>query len=882
PDGTFDRHGQFTPAAGGGSVPPPNDDFANAEAISGPTGQVSGTTNGSTTEALEPNPQTGGVWYSWTAPSTGTFRFECPSSSFQMALEAFSGSALGSLTSLGSGCPTDVAVTAGQVVPIRVAGLEATSGDFLLSWREVAVPGNDDFANASPISGANGSVDGTTVDSSTEDGEPNPLPGGGVWYKWIAPAAGQYRFGCENQSFRMTVDAFTGTSLQTLTPAGSGCPAVVHASAGKAIFLRVSGFPGGGEFLAAAINPADQNATGTFTLVWHAISPPVNDDFGDAIPLTGSTGTVSGTTLDSTAEPNEPNSHGDGVWYRFTAPTAAHFRFSCSDNGSIWAEAFTGTTLDSLNEVAAGCPLVLEVAAGESFSIRVSSFGNGAPFDLTWEPIVVPIGPGAVIQDPGCRASILPANDDGSTGFVPIGFPINFFGVHREGLFVNNNGNVTFDNAMRTYTPFDLLSTHTQIIAPFFGDVDTRGAGSDVVTYGHTQYNGHDAFCVDWAGVGVGYYGARVDKVNSFQLLLVNRSDRQVGDFDIVFNYNQVVWETGEASNGVDGLGGFSARAGFSNGNALIPHSLELPGSAVNGALLDSDTSTGLIHNSRNTLQLGRYVFPVENGDAPTGGSIDGSVLGAGSPQGNAPVQACIQGGGCASVFSSGGGTYSFTGLPVGEYTLSAFPPASAGLLNSAPVHVTLAAGATVHDVNLLLTAPVGIPPEVQLGPTNGSIGGDIPVVYWGSPLTLTTHGCAGGTAEYEITIGGVLVRSGPMVEGPSGAYTATIAPLHPDHGLAIFSMTIHCPGGADHFDSFNVYIDPSGQVQDLQGHPVAGATVTLFRADDATGPYTAVPNESAIMSPSNRTNPDATDANGHFGWDVIAGFYKVRAEKAG
>lgn len=35
-------------------------------------------------------------------------------------------------------------------------------------------------------------------------------------------------------------------------------------------------------------------------------------------------------------------------------------------------------------------------------------------------------------------------------------------------------------------------------------------------------------------------------------------------------------------------------------------------------------------------------------------------------------------------------------------------------------------------------------------------------------------------------------------------------------------------------------------------------------------------------MAPANRTNPDLTDVNGHFGWDVIAGFYKVRAEKAG
>ena len=42
------------------------------------------------------------------------------------------------------------------------------------------------------------------------------------------------------------------------------------------------------------------------------------------------------------------------------------------------------------------------------------------------------------------------------------------------------------------------------------------------------------------------------------------------------------------------------------------------------------------------------------------------------------------------------------------------------------------------------------------------------------------------------------------------------------------------------------------------------------------------VPNQSGQMAPTNRTNPDVTDAEGHFGWDVIAGYYKIRAEKAG
>jgi hypothetical protein len=35
-------------------------------------------------------------------------------------------------------------------------------------------------------------------------------------------------------------------------------------------------------------------------------------------------------------------------------------------------------------------------------------------------------------------------------------------------------------------------------------------------------------------------------------------------------------------------------------------------------------------------------------------------------------------------------------------------------------------------------------------------------------------------------------------------------------------------------------------------------------------------------MSPANQANPDTTNATGSFGWDVLAGFYKVRAEKDG
>jgi len=216
---------------------------------------------------------------------------------------------------------------------------------------------------------------------------------------------------------------------------------------------------------------------------------------------------------------------------------------------------------------------------------------------------------------PGFTQLSIGPGDDHSSEEINLPFAISFFGTTYRSLYVNNNGNVTFDAPLSTYTPFSLLSTSTPMIAPFFGDVDTRGVAadravnSDVARYGVGTYEGRRAFGVTWGGVGVGYYASRVDKLNKFQMLIVERADTGPGDFDIVFNYDQIQWETGEASGGTDGLGGASARAGFTNGSDT---SFEMPGSAVNGAFLDG-TPTGLRHNS-NVNVAGRYVFPVRNG----------------------------------------------------------------------------------------------------------------------------------------------------------------------------------------------------------------------------------------------------------------------------
>jgi hypothetical protein len=243
---------------------------------------------------------------------------------------------------------------------------------------------------------------------------------------------------------------------------------------------------------------------------------------------------------------------------------------------------------------------------------------------------------GAVQRLDGCTTNTLPRNDDGSTGAVPIGFPVDFFGSQTSQLYVNNNGNVTFDGALSSYTPAGLTSAMTTtIIAPFWADVDTRGSGSAEVTYGQTTVGGQPAFCVLWDGVG--YYGSYYDKLNVFQLLLI-ASPTGVGDFDIHFNYDQIQWETGDASNGTNGFGGDSAGAGFTAGTGVAGTYYELPGSRVNGAFLDSNLTTGLIHRSSGTPVLGSYRFAVRGG-APIVESVAGSVVDqAGAPISGATV----------------------------------------------------------------------------------------------------------------------------------------------------------------------------------------------------------------------------------------------------
>lgn len=138
---------------------------------------------------------------------------------------------------------------------------------------------------------------------------------------------------------------------------------------------------------------------------------------------------------------------------------------------------------------------------------------------------------------PGFNSGSLLPNDDLYTGAQALGFTVNFFGSNQSQAYVSNNGYLTFNAGQGFATPTGFTSAYANnpIIAPFFADVSTYGVGT--VTFGQGAYAGRSAFGVTWTGVGYSAFPAGTDKTNTFQEILVNRSDIGAGDFDIYFNY---------------------------------------------------------------------------------------------------------------------------------------------------------------------------------------------------------------------------------------------------------------------------------------------------------------------------------------------------------
>jgi hypothetical protein len=138
------------------STPPPNDNFVNAQVITGTSGTVNGTNAFATKETGEPshspddNPGGKSVWYRWTAPSSGTAALNTSGSNYDTLLGVYTGSSVDALTTIVKNDDVDPGVittsivqfsaVSGTTYQIAVDGFNADQGNIALNFTLPGAP----------------------------------------------------------------------------------------------------------------------------------------------------------------------------------------------------------------------------------------------------------------------------------------------------------------------------------------------------------------------------------------------------------------------------------------------------------------------------------------------------------------------------------------------------------------------------------------------------------------------------------------------------------------------------------------------------------------------------------------------------------------------
>ncbi|MDX6614636.1 MAG: hypothetical protein QOD75_3822, partial [Blastocatellia bacterium] len=133
-------------------TPPANDNFANAQVLSGCSGSVNGSNINATRETGEPSHDPGGstgggsLWYQWQAPVSTNVTFTTAGSDYDTVLAVYTGSSLGGLTVIGKNDDVQDGVirtstltftaTAGTIYKIAIDGWSGERGNVVLNWTQ--------------------------------------------------------------------------------------------------------------------------------------------------------------------------------------------------------------------------------------------------------------------------------------------------------------------------------------------------------------------------------------------------------------------------------------------------------------------------------------------------------------------------------------------------------------------------------------------------------------------------------------------------------------------------------------------------------------------------------------------------------------------------
>jgi hypothetical protein len=274
------------------------------------------------------------------------------------------------------------------MLPAGALAAEPVNDDFV--DRQVLGPG---FPGGEPLV-----FEGDNFEATDEHGEfiPGLAPAGhSVWFEWEAGADGWVTIGACDNEFPTVLAVFTGTEIDELSQVATGngsegpdCPYqgrqyTFFATSGTKYVIAVDG---NSFFLPEAPPPVTE---GEIVLRIEETPTPSNDEFENAADVAGQVfeepgghrfyfANTRGYNWTATIEHGEPEgtTTGASVWYSFTAPEDATYRFNppcCQAALSLNLDLYSGDAVDELTPLAVGedGPEV-DLTAGETVRIRVS------------------------------------------------------------------------------------------------------------------------------------------------------------------------------------------------------------------------------------------------------------------------------------------------------------------------------------------------------------------------------------------------------------------------------------------------------------------------------------------------------------------------------
>ncbi|NWZ32523.1 SNED1 protein, partial [Asarcornis scutulata] len=249
--------------------------------------------------------------------------------------------------------------------------------------------------------------------------------------------------------------------------------------------------------------------------------------------------------------------------------------------------------------------------------------------------------------------------DDGGSELRPLSVRFPFFGAGHTGLYVNNNGIISFLKEVSQFTPVAFpISKDRRVVAAFWADVDNRRAGDvyyresrdqaileratrDIAQYfpEFPDFSAQWVFIATWYRVTF-FGGSSFSPVNTFQIVLITDGKLSF----TIFNYESITWTTGmHASSGGDfaGLGGIAAQAGFNAGDGK--RYFNIPGSRTDDiADVEMTTNVGI---------PGRWVFRIDDAQVQVGGCSNTTSV-------CLTLRPCLNGGKCIEDCITGNPSY--------------------------------------------------------------------------------------------------------------------------------------------------------------------------------------------------------------------------------